>query len=62
MAGIFGDSFFFLVFVSEETKHENSSKNSEKFGAKFGKIRSKIRGKIQDENRKIRGTFVVQLF
>ena len=41
MAGIFGE--IFLVSVSNETKHENSSKKS-------GKIRSKIRGKIQDEN------------
>ena len=29
---------------------------------KFGKIRSKIRGKIQDENLKIRGNLVLQLF
>ena len=41
--GIFGE--FFLVSVSWEAKHENSSKNS-------GKIRSKIRGKIRDENSK----------
>ena len=54
MAGIFGE--FFLVSVSHETKHEKSSKSS-------GKIRSKIRGKIWDENsRKIRETFVLQLF
>ena len=43
MAGIFGETF--LVSVSHETKHENSSKNS-------GKIRSKFGAKIRDENSK----------
>ena len=51
--GIFGE--FFLVSVSHETKHENSSKNS-------GKIRSKIRAKFGTKIRKIRGTFVLQVF
>ena len=47
--------FFFLVSVSHETKHEKSSKNSGKFGAKFG-------AKFGTKIRKIRETFVVQLF
>ena len=44
----FGD--FFLVSVSDETKHEKSLKKS-------GKIRSKIRGKIRDKNLKNSGNF-----
>ena len=47
-AGIFGE--FFLVSVSWETKHENSSKKS-------GKIRSKIRQEIRDKNSKKSGNF-----
>ena len=42
MPGIFSE--FFLVSVSHETKHENSTKKS-----------GKIRGKIQDENSKNSG-------
>ena len=42
---------FFLVSVSHETKHENSSKNWKKIRGKFGK-----------KFRKIRETFVLQLF
>ena len=53
MAGIFGE--FFRLSVSHETKHEKSSKNS-------GKIQSKIRVKFGTKIRKIRETFVLQLF
>ena len=53
-AGIFG-VFLFLVSVSWETQHENSSKNSRKFGGKFGR-------KFGTKFRKIRGTFVLPLF
>ena len=52
-AGIFGE--FFLVSVSHEPKHEKSSKIRGKFGAKF-------RAKFGTKIRKIRGTFVLQLF
>ena len=46
----------FLVSVSNETTHENSSKrNRGKFGAKFG-------AKFGTKIRKIRGTFVLRLF
>ena len=53
MAGFFGE--FFLVSVSQETKHKNSWKIRGKFGAKFG---AKCGMKIW----KIRETFVLQLF
>ena len=46
---------FFVVSVSYETKHEKSSKKSGQLGAKFG-------AKSGTEVRKIRGTFVLQLF
>ena len=47
---------FFLVSVSHKMKHENSLKKIRgKFGAKFG-------AKFGTKNRKIRETFVLQLF
>ena len=45
----------FLVSVSHEMKHENSSKIRGKFGAKFG-------AKFGTRIRKIPGTFILQLF
>ena len=42
---------FFLVSVSWEKEHENSSKNS-------GKIQSKIREEIRDKNSKNSGNFL----
>ena len=53
MAGIFGD--FFLVSVSTRWSTKTPQKIRGKFGAKFG-------AKFGTKNRKIRETFVLQLF